>query len=61
MVTYAECSAIQGQRWEAHEKVHLGHEKTHDNLRPKGDQTIIDVAIGAVAILAGVLGVSVKN
>ena len=52
--TYAECSAIQGQRWEAHEKV-------HEQLRPKRDQTIIDIVLGAMVVGLGALGISTKS
>lgn len=58
-VNYAECSAIQGQRWEAHEKVHDSHEKGHAG--PKRDQTIIDVILAAAVIIAGILGITIKT
>ena len=52
--TYAECSAIQGQRWEAHEKV-------HEQLRPKRDQTLIDIVLGAMVVGLGALGITTKS
>lgn len=60
-IMYAECSAIQGQRWEAHEKVHSQHEKTHDNLRPKRDQNFVDAAIAAIALVAAGISAAIKN
>lgn len=60
-VNYAECSAIQGQRWEAHEKVHTQHEKVHDGLRSRKDQTIIDIALGALVIGLGAVGITINK
>lgn len=53
-VNYAECSAIQGQRWEAHNKVHEG-------LRPRRDQNIVDIGLAALAVAAGAIGITIKN
>jgi len=53
-VTHAECSAIQGQRWEAHNRV-------HDGLRTKRDQNVVDVVLAAMVLIAGALGITIKS